>query len=38
MAIHERYRAFVDYGAAESYHAELAVLREELRGTGASSP
>jgi hypothetical protein len=38
MATHERYRAFVDYGDAESYHTELAALREELRGRRDSAP
>jgi len=38
MATHERYRAFVDYGDAESYHTELAALREELRGRRDSVP
>jgi hypothetical protein len=31
IATHERYRKFVDYGDAESYHTGLAALREELR-------
>jgi hypothetical protein len=31
IAAHERYRNFVDYGDAESYHKELAVLRLQVR-------
>jgi len=31
LAAHERYRNFVDYGDAESYRAELEVLRLQVR-------
>jgi hypothetical protein len=31
IAAHERYRNFVDYGDAESYRAELEVLRLQVR-------
>jgi hypothetical protein len=30
-AAHARYPRFVEYGDGDSYHRELAVLREELR-------
>jgi hypothetical protein len=31
IAAHERYRGFVDYGDAESYHKELEALRVQVR-------
>jgi hypothetical protein len=31
IAAHERYRSFIDYGDAESYHKELEALRRQVR-------
>jgi hypothetical protein len=31
IAAHERYRNFIDYGDAESYRAELEVMRSQVR-------
>lgn len=34
IAAHARYPTFVDYGDADSYHSELAMLRKQLQGQG----
>jgi hypothetical protein len=38
IAAHERYRSFIDYGDAESYHKELEALRRQVRKKRDNSP
>jgi hypothetical protein len=38
IAAHERYRSFIDYGDAESYHTELEALRRQVRKKRDNSP